>query len=135
MFQFFVGPGKYRSQKPRYGLILDSTDKAGVASIASVGFGLSAIPIGIERGWIGYGQGFERALGTLRTLIKSVDNYRGFYAHFVDMKTGKRYRRCEYSTIDTAILINGAITSGEYFGGTIKALAEYKSSWVYSRQG
>ncbi|NLI60492.1 MAG: hypothetical protein GX375_03575 [Clostridiales bacterium] len=123
-FNFLWDQANTDHKSPGYGLILDSTDKAGVASIASVGFGLSAIPIGIERGWIGYGQGFERALGTLRTLIKSVDNYRGFYAHFVDMKTGKRYRRCEYSTIDTAILINGAITSGEYFGGTIKALAE-----------
>ncbi|NLJ41935.1 MAG: hypothetical protein GX352_10085 [Clostridiales bacterium] len=109
---------------PGYGLIMDSTKRPGIASIASVGFGLSAIPIGVERGWISHGQGFERALGVLKTFMNNVDNHRGFYAHFVDIKTGKRIDNCEYSTIDTAILINGAITVGEYFGGSIKALAE-----------
>ncbi len=108
---------------PGYGLIVDSADRPEIASIASVGFGLSAIPIGIERGWITYGQGFERALGTLNTLMTNVENHKGFYAHFVDIKTGKRINNCEYSTIDTAILVNGAITVGEYFGGRIKELA------------
>lgn len=109
---------------PGYGLIIDTTDKPEVASIASVGFGLSAIPIGVERGWITYEQGYERTYSTLKSLIHNVDQYKGFYAHFTDIKTGKRYNNCEYSTIDTAILVNGAITCGEYFDGQIKELAE-----------
>ncbi|HZJ58195.1 MAG TPA: glucoamylase family protein [Clostridia bacterium] len=111
-------------KSPGYGLILDSTNQPKIASIASVGFGLSAIPIGIERGWITSAEGYERVLGTLNTLINNVDDHKGFYAHFVDIKTGERWNNCEYSTIDTAILINGAICVGEYFGGKIKELSE-----------
>ena len=117
----------YANRDPKslgYGLIIDSTAKPEVASIASVGFGLSAIPIGVERGWIAYNQGYERAYGTLKTLMNNADHFKGFYAHFVDIKSGKRHNNCEYSTIDTAILVNGAITCGEYFGGSIKELAE-----------
>lgn len=36
------------------------------------------------------------------------------------MKTGKREWNCEVSIIDTAILICGAITAGEYFGKEVK---------------
>ena len=123
-FNFLWEQVNSNPQSPGYGLIVDSTSQPEVASIASVGFGLSAIPIGIERGWITHFEGYERVLGTLNTLINNVENHRGFYAHFVDMETGKRLNNCEYSTIDTAILINGAICVGEYFDGRIRELAE-----------
>lgn len=122
-FNFFWEQTNIDQESPGYGLIIDSTARPSVASIASLGFGLSAIPIGVERGWINFGQGFERVLGTLKTLLYNVDNHRGFYAHFLDINTGQRVNNCEYTTIDTAILVNGAITSGEYFGGTVKELA------------
>jgi hypothetical protein len=41
--------------------------------------------------------------------------HRGFYYHFLDMKTGQRTWESELSMIDTAILIAGALTSGAYF--------------------
>ena len=41
--------------------------------------------------------------------MDNVDHYKGFFAHFIDIKRGKRHNNCEYSTIDTAILINGAL--------------------------
>jgi len=34
--------------------------------------------------------------------------HRGFYYHFLDMKTGRRVWQCELSMIDTTILIAGA---------------------------
>lgn len=123
-FNFFWDYANSDSKSPGYGLIIDSTARPEVASIASVGFGLSAIPIGVERGWISCSQGYERAYGILKTLMNNVDHYKGFYPHFIDIKTGIRHNNCEYSTIDTAIMINGAITCGEYFGESIKVLAE-----------
>lgn len=105
-----------------YGLIRDNTHAFAkdVASIASVGFGLSAIVIGIERGWITYEEGYERTLGTLKTLYYDVEHYEGFFYHFINMKSGKREWKCEVSIIDSAIAIMGALTSSEYFGGEIK---------------
>lgn len=39
----------------------------------------------------------------------------GFYYHFLDMETGRRAWRCELSTIDTAVLLAGALTAAAYF--------------------
>ena len=41
--------------------------------------------------------------------------YKGFYYHFLDMKTGRRARNCELSTIDTTFFLAGALCCGEYF--------------------
>lgn len=133
-FDFFWEQANTDPNSPGYGLIVDITTKPKRASIASVGFGLSAIVIGVARGFITYEQGYERTLGTLKTLVDNVANYKGFYAHFVDMDTGQRIDESEYSTIDTAILINGAITSSEYFGGEVKKLVDIihkKVDWNY----
>ena len=107
-----------------YGLIKDNTSKfeshVNIASVASVGFGLSAIIIGVERGWITYKEGEERALGTLKTLYNNVGQVSGFFNHFVDMRNGKRAWNSEISVIDTAIAIMGALTCSEYFKGEVE---------------
>jgi len=100
---------------PGYGLVVDRTNNRKHASMASVGFALSAYVVGVERGFITYEQGLERVKGTLYTLVHHVPHYKGFLAHFVDMITVERYRKCEYSTIDTAIVLNGALTVETYF--------------------
>lgn len=110
-----------------YGLIPDrydaNADRPGsVASVASVGFGLSALPISVECEWVGRKEAEERAYYTLLTL-KNMTRVNGFWYHFVDMKTGERVWECEVSIIDSAILINGALIAGEYFGGRVKKLA------------
>ena len=123
-FEFFWNEANTEPNSPGYGLILDTNTDPQRASIASVGFGLSAIIIGVERGWITYDAGYRRTLGTLRTLLNNVEHHKGFYAHFIETETGNRMGQCEFSTIDTAILLNGALTSGEYFGGEIKELSD-----------
>jgi len=102
--------------------------KAPVASIASVGFQLSSLPIGVEHGWITRAQGAERAAIVLRSLIERDDNkYRGIYIHFPDHNTGgpsdSGYEKVA-STVDTALLIAGAIPAGEYFGGDVAKLVD-----------
>ncbi|MCG8501165.1 MAG: hypothetical protein MJB12_12240 [Firmicutes bacterium] len=129
-FDFFWNEATTDFDSPGYGLIRDRVpgdDK--ISSIASVGFGLTALVIGVERGWITYDQGHERALGTLHTLLNNVEQVNGFFYHFVDMDTAKRAWNCEVSVIDTAIALNGAITAGEYFGGEIKE----KAQQIYER--
>ena len=41
--------------------------------------------------------------------------YKGFYYHFLDMKTGKRVWKCELSTVDTRFLLAGMLTAAAYF--------------------
>lgn len=110
----------WQEANPENGLIKDRSTEDSPASIAAVGFGLTAIPVGIERGWITYLDGFLRVLKTLRTFTEGrVSGQHGFYYHFVDIETGKRAGGCELSSIDTSILVAGALFAGEYFSGTI----------------
>jgi hypothetical protein len=102
--------------------------KAPVASIAAVGFQLSALPIGVERGWITREQGRQRARTVLTSLVERHDNKKlGIYLHFPDHNSGgpsQQGYEVLCSTVDTALLIAGAIPAGEYFGGEVKILVD-----------
>lgn len=122
-FAFFWEQANTSAGSAGYGLIRDRYPGApGVASVAAVGFGLTAYPIGVEKGYISFEEGYERANGTLDTLL-AMDRVEGFYFHFVDMETGGRVWNSELSSIDTAILVMGVLTAGEYFGGEVEAKA------------
>lgn len=124
-FDFFWNEANIDPNSPGFGLIRDrAPGNPNMASIASIGYGLTALVIGVERKWVTYEEAYERALGTLKTLWNNAENINGFYYHFLDMNTAKRYGRCEVSVIDTAILICGVLTAGEYFGEEVNELAE-----------
>ena len=124
-FDFFFCEANTREDSHGFGLIRDrAPGQPGVASIASVGFGLTALAIGAYNGYITFKQGQYRALGTLHTLMEHAEQMQGFFFHFLEMQTGKRYGNCEVSIIDTAIAINGALTAGRYFGGAVQTLAQ-----------
>jgi len=58
------------------------------ASIAATGFGLTALCIGAQRGFIGSAEALERVFATLRFLWKKLPNHRGFFYHFANSETG-----------------------------------------------
>ena len=122
-FLFFYELANTDESSGGYGLINDRYDSnATLASIASVGFGLAGLPVGVEYEWITFDEGFERADKTMDTFL-NMTNYHGFFYHFLNKQTGQRAGLSEVSIIDTALLIAGAITAGEYFGGTVKEKA------------
>lgn len=105
---------------PKTGLTADraGTDgkrRDGVASVASTGFGLAALCVGAERGWIAPSKARAQAKRTMRFLLESAPQERGFFYHFLDMKTGARAWNSEASTIDTALLLGGALTAKRCF--------------------
>lgn len=123
-YNFFLKEANVNLNSQGYGLIKDKTIYAdNIASIASVGYGLAALIIGVTRGWISYKNAYIRANKTLDTFLNSVEGKNGFYYHFVNMETGRREWECEISIIDTAIFICGAITVGEFFGKEVKEKA------------
>ena len=119
-FRFFWETGN-----PDNGLIPDRYPTPSYSSIAAVGFGLTTYPVGVERGYITRQQARQRVLTTLRFLAgarqgaeaRGVTGHRGFFYHFVDMKTGERFEDSELSTVDTAILLAGALFCQSYFDG------------------
>ena len=119
-FRFF-----WETANKKNGLIPDRYPAESFASIAAVGFGLTTYPIGVERGYIKREEARQRVLTTLRFLSDAPQNpdvrgavgYKGFFYHFLDMKTGERFGDTELSTVDTALFLAGALFCQAYFDG------------------
>ena len=117
-FDFF-----WQTANPDNGLVPDRWPTQSFSSIAAVGFGLNAYAIGAERGYVTRDAAAQRVLTTLRFFSNASSNpdvanatsYKGFYYHFLDMKTGARFKDVELSTIDTTLLLAGALFCESYF--------------------
>jgi hypothetical protein len=111
----------WEQASPATGLVKDrcnvrvGTDNGIVASIAATGFGLTAICIAEEEGFIPRDQAVERVTTTLRSLWKKLPNHRGFFYHWANINTGERIWDSEISSVDTAILLCGVLSCREHF--------------------
>ena len=114
-----------------YGMVPDRSSSK-VISTAGLGFQLAALTVAVERGWMPRAEAERRATGILRTLRNSPLMCKaGLYQHFVDLTAdGTRLelhdKKLEQvvSTIDSTLLLCGAIVAGQYFGGETGALAD-----------
>lgn len=105
------------------GLVPDRWPTPSFSSIAAVGFALPAYAIGVERGWCTRAEARDLTLTTLRFFwnapqgpeASGTAGYKGFFYHFLDMETGHRFRNVELSSVDTTILLLGALFAGEYY--------------------
>jgi hypothetical protein len=104
------------------GLVPDSTRPGAPSSIAATGLALAAYPVGVERKLVSRADAAQRVLTTLRFFWNSPQStephatgYKGFYYHFLEMESGQRAMNCELSTIDSTILIGGALVAACYF--------------------
>jgi hypothetical protein len=114
----------WNESDPSTGLVLDRASSDGgrasgpsrdVASLAATGFGLTAICIGVEHGWIPRDQARSRVLATLEFLAAKATNERGWFFHWMNVSTGERKWDSEMSSIDTSFLLAGALTASQYF--------------------
>ena len=116
-FQFF-----WEQSDPNTGLTKDrnlanaADDPRDIASIAATGFGLTALAIAHQRGWLKTDDAIERVRDTLRFFANSAQHQHGFFFHFMHIRTGERAFKSEISTIDTSILLCGILTCRAYFG-------------------
>jgi hypothetical protein len=109
---------------PNTGLVLDRAradgsppddDHRNIASIAATGFGLTALCIAADRRWVDPRKARERARTTLRFFAERAPNMRGWFYHWMDAITGERRWNSEVSSIDTALLLSGALTAKQFF--------------------
>jgi hypothetical protein len=132
------------------GLIKDRDTQYSDCSIASVGFGLSAICVGADHGWVTRTAAADRVLTTLNTFWKKPQGreaqgyigYKGFFYHFLNMSTALRSGTTELSSIDTALLLAGILHCKQYFDqddqdeNRIRELADsiyYRVDWEWMR--
>jgi hypothetical protein len=119
----------WEQANPPTGLIKDRcnvrvTDTSTAASIASTGFGLTAICIGEKRGFVSYSDARVRVIQCLSFLWHKLPTHRGFFYHFANINTGERMWDSEVSSVDTAILLCGILTCRAHFhDDTISQLA------------
>ena len=119
------------------GLVPDRWPTPSFSSIAAVGFALPAYAIGVERGWCTRAEARDLTLTTLRFFWNApqgpekagTSGYKGFFYHFLDMKTGVRFRDVELSSVDTTILLMGILFAGQYFDRDDPPEAEIQSCW------
>jgi len=119
-FQWF-----WDTTDPRTGLTPDRWPARTFSSVAAIGFALTAYPIGAQRGYVTRTAAAERTLSTLRFLWQlpqgetatGVAGHKGFFYHFLDYERGLRFEKVELSTIDTSLLLAGALFCQSYFTG------------------
>jgi hypothetical protein len=114
-FLFFWEQGN-----PSTGLIKDRCnvrvrDTGVAASIASTGFGLTAICIGEKRGYVSHAEARLRVLQALSFLWHKLPTHRGFFYHFANIDSGERMWDSEVSSVDTTILLCGILTCRQHF--------------------
>src|SRR5664279_2436709 len=145
-FRYFL-----QETNPRTGLVLDKTASDWPASIAATGLALAAYPVAVERGFIARTAATKMILTTLRFFQNSrqgpepdATGYHGFYYHFLDMQTGRRAWQCELSTVDSTILLAGALAAGAYCDADtndereIRTLADAlyrRADWPWAQNG
>lgn len=133
------------------GLVPDNTRPDAPASIAAIGFALTAYTVGVERGFVTRQEAIDRTLTTLRFFRDSphgterdATGHKGFYYHFLHMDSGRRAWESELSTIDSTFLLAGALSSAMYFDrdtpdeNEIRALADElyrRADWRWAQNG
>ncbi len=137
-FAFF-----WERSDPVTGLTPDRWPHQSFASIAAVGFALTAYPVGVERGYVSRADAAGRTLNTLRWFWQApqgvaaagLTGYKGFFYHFLDQQSGARFKDVELSTVDTSLLLMGVLFCQQYFDGpdlTESAIRAYADS-LYRR--
>ena len=136
----------------RTGMAPDRWPSKSPCSIAAVGFALTCYAVGVERGWCSRVEARDLTLTTLRTFWdlpqgpqpNGVAGNKGFFYHFLDMRTGLRFKQSELSTVDTTLLFFGVLFAGQYYDADdpveaeIRKLADSlyaRADWIWFQAG
>lgn len=113
----------FREQRhPTTGLVLDRAGNFegevignSMASIAATGYCLSFLPEAVRQKWMNEQEAQQDAVQILRSVEEKLEHRHGILCHFIDYETGECWRNSEFSVLDTAIFLNGAIIVAEAF--------------------
>jgi hypothetical protein len=114
----------YEQADPATGQVLDravnknpngALDPRPITSIAATGFGLTGLCIADKRNYLPFVDIRARVITTLDFYLNKMEHQHGFFSHYNDAKTGRAFSFSEVSSIDTCILLCGALTCRAYF--------------------
>ena len=90
-----------------------------IVATGASGFGIMALVVGVERGFITREQGVER-LNRITTFLDRAPRYHGAWSHFMDGKTGQSLPVFDVidsggDLVESAFLIQGLLAARQYF--------------------
>jgi len=120
----------YNFAHPSCGLARERNTSGDIVTVGGSGFGIMALIVGMERGFITRDEGMTR-LTMILTFLETCDRFHGAWPHWLNGSTGKTY---PFSTnddgadlVETSYMIEGLITMRQYLDPAVpaeQALAE-----------
>ena len=104
---------------PVSGLAREGLGSGDKVTIGGSGFGIMAVIVGAERGFISRPAAAERLVKVLRFLEEKASRYHGAWSHWLDGSTGKTLSFSKFDDggdlVETAFMIQGLLTARQYF--------------------
>jgi hypothetical protein len=96
-----------------------------IVATGASGFGLMALIVGVDRGFITRQQGLDR-LGKIVGFLERAPRYHGVWSHFMDGTTGQTLPVFDMfdnggDLVETAFLMEGLLAARQYFNGANEA--------------
>ena len=105
---------------PGSGMARERTGSGDVVTSGGTGFGVQAILVGVQRGWITRTEAVER-LTKLTDFLAKADRFHGAWSHWLNGNTGVAIpfslKDNGGDLVETSYLINGLLTARAYFNG------------------
>lgn len=102
---------------PASGMARERNTSGNLVTVGGSGFGVMAIVVGIERGFISRSEGIER-LGKIVDFLSNADRFHGVWPHWLDGNTGKTIPFSQKDNggdlVETAFMIQGLLTVKEF---------------------
>ncbi|MCS6930490.1 MAG: T9SS type A sorting domain-containing protein [Saprospiraceae bacterium] len=103
---------------PISGMARERFNSGDVVTTGGTGFGIMAILVGAERGWITRQQALDRLIQIV-SFLQFADRFHGAFSHWIHGATGKALPFSTYDDgadlVETAFLMQGLLTARQYF--------------------
>ncbi len=112
--------------EPNSGMALESQPGPdGLVAMGASGFGVMALVVAVDRGFITRAEGVER-IERITGFLSKADRYHGVWPHFLDGRTGKTISLFGLyddggDLVETSFMMQGLLTARQYFNGNTPA--------------
>jgi hypothetical protein len=107
----------YDFAHPSCGLARERNSSGNIVTIGGSGFGVMALIVGMDRGFITRQQGLDR-LGMIVTFLETCDRFHGAWPHWLNGSTGKVVPFSENDDgadlVETSYMVEGLLTMRQY---------------------
>ncbi|UXE66127.1 MAG: Ig-like domain-containing protein [Chryseotalea sp. WA131a] len=112
----------YDFAHPASGMARERNSSGDLVTLGGSGFGVMALIVGIERGFITRSQGLDR-LNKVITFLETSDRFHGAWPHWINGNTGKTIPFSANDNgadlVETAFMVQGLITVRQYLNGAV----------------